>query len=207
MKDNAYTVIYSLGLGVVCASLLTAASIIADPYKKQNALAAEQRNVLGVLGVPFDQKAKAGQLTEIFEKNVRVAEHDGEKVYEYLGAEGSALQAVAVPFSGPGLWGPVKGFLALESDMVTVRSISFYEQEETPGLGGEIGSEWFQGQFKGKSIVDVSGRWGLRVVRGKAAASNEVDGITGATMTCDKVNAMLDKTVKKIIEEQNNNVK
>ena len=204
MKDNAYTVFYSLVLGVVCAALLTAASIVAEPYKKANARAAEERNILGVLEVPFDQNASAAQLSKTFEKNVRAVERGGQKIYEYVGDDPSRPQAVAVPFAGPGLWGPVKGFLALESDMKTVRSVSFYEQEETPGLGGEIGSAWFQGQFKGKVITDPSGQPGLHVVRGKAAASNEVDGITGATMTCDKVNAMLDKLVKKIIEEQNN---
>ena len=64
---------------------------------------------------------------------------------------------MAVPFSGSGVWGPIEGVLALEPDMQTIRGVRFYKQEETPGLGGEIASDWFQAQFKGKTLVSAAG--------------------------------------------------
>ena len=103
-------------------------------------------------------------------------------------------------FEGPGLWGPIKGFLALESDMKTIRGLTFYEQEETPGLGGEIVADWFREQFAGKTIVDAQGKAGIEI-GGSKSGPNHVDGITGATMTCDKVEAMLNKLVKTLVEE------
>ncbi|HUW32421.1 MAG TPA: FMN-binding protein [Planctomycetota bacterium] len=206
MKSSAYTVMYSLALGVVCAVLLTGASIIARPYKEANARAAEERTILNVLLVPVSEKASPAEVSRVFEENVRREEAGGRVRYIYVGTDGGTPKAVAIPFSGPGLWGPIRGFLALEPDMRTVRNVIFHEQEETPGLGGEIGSTWFQEQFRGKSIVDEAGKPGIRILRGgKASGRNEVDGITGATMTCEKVKSMLDTFFAKIIQEQNTN--
>ena len=81
----------------------------------------------------------------------------------------------------------------------------FYQQEETPGLGGEIGSRWFQEQFEGKSIADAAGNPGFRIVKpGRPAGENAVEGISGATMTSDRVAAMLDRLGKAIAEEHRN---
>ncbi len=88
--------------------------------------------------------------------------------------------------------------------MKTIRAISFYKHEETPGLGGEIGASWFQDQVKGKLIEDSDGNPGMRVQSG-ASESNEVDAITGATMTCDKVEDMLNITIANIIKNRTNN--
>jgi Na+-transporting NADH:ubiquinone oxidoreductase subunit C len=95
----------------------------------------------------------------------------------------------------------VEGLLALEPDMKTIRGVTFYKQEETPGLGGEIGSAWFQQQFKGKSIM-AGPKPGIRIIRGGAkSAPDAVDAITGATMTSEKVQAMLNRTIAQIVEE------
>ncbi len=119
-------------------------------------------------------------------------------VYEVDGK----VEATAMRFAGPGLWGPVKGFLALEEDMKTIRGMTIYEQEETPGLGGEIVEPWFRDQFVGKSIVDAAGVPGIIISTSGEPAANKVDGISGATMTCDKVQAMLNEAIKRIVEEK-----
>ena len=134
---------------------------------------------------------------------VATARRRGVKAASSGRPEVPTYRAVAVPFAGPGLWGPVEGFLALESDMRTIRGITFHKQEETPGLGGEIASASFTRQFEGKSIVDESGRPGIRILRAGAAppeskGANEVDGITGATTTCEKVQAMLNEIIARI---------
>jgi Na+-transporting NADH:ubiquinone oxidoreductase subunit C len=102
-----------------------------------------------------------------------------------------------------GLWGVIKGVLALQPDLQTIKGISFYQQEETPGLGGEIGSEWFAKQFVGKRILSGSGAPGFRVLRpGASPGPNEVDGISGATMTSNRVQLMLDSLSKAIEKER-----
>jgi len=131
-------------------------------------------------------------------------EGDGERRrYVYAPAEsGGKVLAVAIPFAGQGLWGPIRGFLALEPDLTTIRGFRIFQQEETPGLGGEIQSAEFGSQFRGKAIRDASGQPGLWVRRkGKAAGANELDGITGATMTCDKLTGILNAAVREIPKE------
>ena len=200
MKDSLHTIIYATILGIVCALLLTGAAQITEPYQKRNAEAEKMRSILGVLEAEFAPEASSKELVEIYKKNVREEQYNQLTVYVYAPAEAQgAIQAVAVDFAGPGLWGPIKGFLSLEPDRKTIRGIVFYEQEETPGLGGDIDTEGFRNQFKGKTIEDETGRPGIRiVVREEASAVNEVDAISGATMTCNKVEEMLNEVIQKI---------
>ncbi len=207
MKGSVYTLCYAAGLGAVCALLLTAGASFTHPYKAANTKAEKFLNILAVLEVPFEDDASPKQLVEIFNTNVREEKRGGITFYEYSAPQAKRqTQAIAVQFSGSGLWGPIKGFLSLEPDMTTIRGITFYEQEETPGLGGEIGSSWFREQFTGKSITDETGKAGI-IIRGggEKTTRNEVDAITGATMTCDKVEEILNKVVKTILEEKNKN--
>jgi len=207
VKGNAYTLFYAAALGTICALLLTAASSFTAPYKEANREAEIKLNILNVLQVPYPDGATSQELVEVFKENV-VQEKLGElEVYRFVpkaGAQGQ--ETIGVAFEGPGLWGGIKGFLALAPDMKTIRGITFYEQEETPGLGGEIAADWFREQFKGKKIVDEKGNVGITIRRGGAKGGiNEVDAITGATMTCDKVEAMLDEISEKIVQESGNN--
>lgn len=142
------------------------------------------------------------ELSEWFRQGVGEIDdrYPGLTLYRYMDDSGNIV-AVAVKFVGPGLWGAIKGFLALEPDMKTIRGITFYEQEETPGLGGEIATEAFTKQFEGKSIIDQQGKGGIIILTGGAErAQNEIDGITGATMTCDKVQEMLNAVITDIVE-------
>ncbi len=222
MKGTLYTLVYSVALGTVCALLLTGVGRFTAPYRDANEQAEEVRNVLGVLGVPIETGASSQELLDIFKKTVGRPEQRGElELYWYRNADKVPL-AVAVPFAGQGLWGPVEGYLALEPDLRTIRDITFHKQEETPGLGGEIavvcvcspGDDWrdcvarFRHQFKGKKIVDADGKPGIRVLRGRdnILQPNEVDGITGATMTGDKVESMLNVVIKRVIKESGKDV-
>jgi Na+-transporting NADH:ubiquinone oxidoreductase subunit C len=110
--------------------------------------------------------------------------------------------AIAMRFAGPGLWGPIKGFLALDPKITKIQGITFYEQEETPGLGGEIVSSSFRNKFIGLLIRDETGKPGIIIKSGGESAVNKVDGISGATMTCDKVQEMLNEAIKSIAGEK-----
>jgi len=203
VKGNVYTLCYTGVLGTVCALLLTAVAKITEPYKEANAQAERNHNILNVLQVPYPSKASSQQLVKIFEDNVRLEQLGKLKIYRYIPPKDSdSSETLAVGFEGPGLWGPVKGFLALGKDMKTIVGITFYEQEETPGLGGEIVSSWFREQFVGKSIVDEAGNPGIIISNSEGSAPNKVDAISGATMTCNKVQAMLNEAIKSIVEEK-----
>jgi len=201
LSGSRYVLLYALVVGLVVSTLLTAVGQFAAPYREANARAAEVRNILEALGVEVPKGASAQELVDLYQKSVSEETRDGVTFYRYQAPAGTggASTAFAVRFGGPGLWGPIEGFLALEPDLRTIRGVSFYKQEETPGLGGEIVSAKFRGQFVGKSIVGPEGRPGLRVVKpGTAQGPNEVDAITGATMTSARVEAMLNEVIGKI---------
>jgi len=157
------------------------------------------RSILTVLDVPFSTKASSQELIEIFNKNISQEKQGQLDMYKYS-PPGTNGQISAVEFEGQGFWGPIKGFLSLKPDMKTIDGIVFYEQEETPGLGGDIVTEGFRNRFKGKSILNESGIPGIRMVKDGASAVNEIDGITSATRTCDKVEDMLNEVIKKLTE-------
>jgi len=201
VKNSIYTLFYAGVLGTVCSLLLTAAASFTAPYREANAKAEKNRNILGVLQVKYPSDASSQELVKIFEDNVSLEQLGELEMYRYVPPQDSGnKETVAVGFEGPGLWGPVKGFLALDKNMRTIRGITFYEQEETPGLGGEIASSWFREQFAGKSIFDEAGKPGIIISSSEGSAPNKVDAISGATMTCEKVQAMLNEAIKGIVE-------
>ena len=126
-------------VGCCFLALAYPAAGFTGPYKAANKQAEEILNILAALRVPLQPDILSGRLVEIFNTNVRKESLGKQTIYVYSPQQAKGEQeAVAVRFSGPGVWGPIKGFLALESDRKTIRGITFYEQEETPGLGGEI---------------------------------------------------------------------
>lgn len=98
------------------------------------------------------------------------------------------------PNYGAGLWGPIWGYISLNSDYNTVYGAYFSHKSETPGLGAEIASPWFQKQFKGKEIFEGSNFCSITVKKGGATPGNkhEVDAISGGTIT----SRSLDKTIR-----------
>jgi Na+-transporting NADH:ubiquinone oxidoreductase subunit C len=201
MKGRLYTVFYAAALGTVCAGLLTGVGRAVRPRVEANERAEEVRNILDVLGIDYDPDMRAEGLLRLFSDAVREGSYGDLRFYARL--EGKRLTTVAFAVSGDGLWGPIKGFLALEPDLETVRGLTFHEQEETPGLGGEIGSEWFREQFRGKSIRAEVGPPGILIRRGgEASGPHEVDAISGATMTCDRVEDILGSLARRILGER-----
>ncbi|MDH4202823.1 MAG: FMN-binding protein [Phycisphaerae bacterium] len=207
MRYNIYTVVFAATLGLVCALLLTAATQVTRTKQEENKKAEEIRNILTALKAPFDSQAGADELITIFERNVveqSLGKKDPLTLYVYKPEGSDEIVAVAVRFIGPGLWGPIKGFLALEPDYKTIRGVTFYEQEETPGLGGEIVTEDFCSRFEGKQIANEQNEWGvdIMIVSGEQVGVNKISGISGATMTCDKVQEMMNAIIETLAEKR-----
>ena len=201
MKHSArYTVIYAAVLGLVCAGVLGAANALTWARARENERAYRVESVLGVLRVPLPANPGAQQILDAYKEHVREetlasARNDKPvKAYVYRKKPDGPVVAYAFPFEGPGLWGPIRGFLAFEPNLATIRGIVFYQQEETPGLGGRIASGEFCGRFRGKSIVGSKGIPGLHILK-KAYGPNAVQAITGATLTSNAVERIIDHTI------------
>lgn len=203
MKADQRPVLFAAVFGTVCAVILTAAGRLTAPYRAVNEKAEEMRNYLTALGVPLEKGASPAALIQTFERNVRVVTNGTLAVYTFQPEGRPEPEALAVAVVGMGLWGPIKGVLALDPDARTIRGLRFFQQEETPGLGGDIGSDAFTSKFKGKRIVAADGRPGFRVVKsGNKTDENSVDGITGATMTCDRVQVILQAAAERVVNER-----
>lgn len=200
MKGNVYTLFYAAVLGTVCAMVLTFAASFTAPYKKANAEAEEVKNILLALNISTPESASSEELLKIYKENVQEQKRGSIAIYAYSPPDKAG--SIAMRFTGPGLWGPIKGFLALDPKITKIQGITFYEQEETPGLGGEISTPSFRNKFAGLSIRDAAGNPGIIIKNGGEAAPNKVDGISGATMTCDKVQQMLNEAIESITEEK-----
>jgi len=150
-----------------------------------------------------------GELVSVFEaKLFLLARKAGKSKAEYnpgyklvyaFNPNQTSPEAYVVPISGYGLWDIIKGYIALGTDLKTVKGITFYEHKETPGLGALITESWFKDQFKGKKIINNQGELvSVTVARGKAsdtisgpALDHYVDGISGATLTGNGLNQFL----------------
>ncbi len=115
----------------------------------------------------------------------------------YLVMDKGKVGQVILPVRGKGLWSTMFAYVALDSDLNTIRGISFYAHGETPGLGGEIENKQWQAGWQGKKIYGSEGTMDFRVVKGSAAASGvrqqyEIDGLTGATMTSAGVSKLME---------------
>lgn len=115
-------------------------------------------------------------------------------VYEVRDDSG-VLEIVVLPIEGKGLWSTLYGFVALESDLTTIRGLTFYEQKETAGLGGEVDNPRWKALWPGRKAFDDDGVMALQVIKGQAGpvdeAPYEVDGLSGATITSRSVTYML----------------
>ncbi len=112
--------------------------------------------------------------------------------------EGDAVTAYGLEVHGKGLWGPISGYIALDDGGAEVMGVTFFAPKETPGLGAEIMSPKFKSQWKGKRLVNDAGQpTPITVAKGEAPDDHphQVDGVSGATITCRGVNGMLESGV------------
>ena len=225
MKGNTYTFVFATIVCVVCGVML---SFFSEALRKQQELNMDldvKRNILKavVLKQPLPKKISPEEVLKIYESKIEELVIDdkgnimeGKKPKEltekdkalyplYIYKEDGQVVSYAFPIIGQGLWSTLYGYLALESDAVSVRGITFYKHGETPGLGGEIEKDWFQDNFKGKKVYSakVKQLTPIAVVKGKAAdlfkdekLEYHVDGITAATITRNGVTEMMDRWLK-----------
>lgn len=120
--------------------------------------------------------------SELKAQNYNVKDGKDMKLPVYIFKNGVSV----IPVYGAGLWGPVWGYIALQSDLKTIAGAYFDHESETPGLGGKIKDDpAFRAQFKGKTVDFNDSKAAFSIVKGGAPAgkANAIDAISGATMT------------------------
>lgn len=113
-----------------------------------------------------------------------------KKAFVYLVKDAeNQIENVIIPIQGTGLWSMMYAYVALEKDLNTIKSLVYYEQGETAGLGAEVQNPAWQKKWQGKKIYNSEGKVALRVSKSPAdlATHYGVDAIAGATLTGDGV--------------------
>ena len=187
-NSNVYTIVYAAIIVVIVAVLLALVSQVLSPRQEANKLLDTQKQILVALNQDYSTTDPAALYLSLVNDTIDV---NGAPVY-VASIEGETKYVLKL--HGAGLWGGIGGFLALDADKNTIYGINFNHESETPGLGAEIVTEKFRSQFPGKHIKNAAGEVvSVAVLKaGKIAEGQEqVDALSGATITCDGVTTML----------------
>lgn len=142
--------------------------------------------------------AKDPKASQALSGNVDIAgiKRQADIATVYLVEKDGKMQTLILPVHGYGLWSTMYGFLALEDNLNTVKGFGFFEQAETPGLGGEVSNPVWKSRWAGKEIYGVDGQVALKVIKGgvdttNPGAMNQIDGLAGATLTSNGVSNLI----------------
>ncbi|MFW5756008.1 MAG: NADH:ubiquinone reductase (Na(+)-transporting) subunit C [Tangfeifania sp.] len=214
-NSNTYTFIYAAAMVILVAAILASIAMALRPLQNTNIEVEKMQNILASVNVESTTENAADIYAERIQ-NQYVVNSEGEvvegedafeidlkkqlakdleerllPVYECQTDDG--LKYI-FPMRGAGLWGPVWGFVSLDSDMSTIYGANFDHQAETPGLGAEISTDWFQARFTGKEIYNDQGELvsiTVTKVGQEAPEEHSVDGISGGTITSKGLQDML----------------
>lgn len=205
-NKNLYTVIYSTILVVVVAVVLALASYLLKDRQERNVKLEVKQMVLKSVQLGSEAETatdKAKYIEEQYSKYIKdTAIAEGNDTLKlYICTLDSKEKLYILPVHGTGLWGPIWGYIALKSDFNTIFGTTFDHKGETPGLGAEINTPEFCKQFEGKQIFNNGEFVSILVVKGGAdpTAVNQVDAISGGTITSKAVEAMLESNLSEYL--------
>lgn len=185
MKENLKLVCFVVILGTVLSGIVIIVNSLTADLIEKNVELTMKRNVLEAHNIAYRENS----LEEVFKQNIGSV-NKGNKTFYLL-----KNNDIAFEFNGPGLWGPISGVISLFSDLKTIKKIKIIHQEETPGLGSRLAENEYLKNFENKRIYPR-----LEILnRRKAERENEVDGITGATMTSKAFEGLINEEVKRFL--------
>jgi len=227
-QSNTYILVFSLVLTIVIGGLLALTSAGLAPLQKQAIELDTKSQILGAVmdlepGMnileTYEERISSivvnvdGEILETdAEGNTLVAENVNIKkqfkvppenrllpVFKFHEPNSDQVDAYIFPVFGNGLWDNIWGYIALETDLVTIKGAKFDHAAETPGLGARITEIQVQDRFRGKKIYNDLGELvSVSMLKRENNAEefldpHHVDGMSGATMTSKGVNDMLNK--------------
>lgn len=220
-NSNIYIIIYIIVLVVIVGTALAFCSMGLKPLQQANVDAHKMKEILASVRIVPEKE----MIEEDFEKYITemyVVDCEGNRIkgedaftvdvaaQSKLSAEERMLPVYVacmsdgstkyiLPAYGVGLWGPIWGYVSLDSNGSTIYGAYFSHQGETPGLGAEIAKPGFSSQFEGKNLFIDDEFYPVEVVKKglkPQGDSDYVDGVSGGTITSKGVGAMLDNCLK-----------
>ncbi len=185
--------VFVLIMGTTAGGLLVGADLLTRSQIEQNQINLKQRTILQ--SHDYDLSAVT-DLATYYEDKIEVieslAEYKDQAIYIYRDRESNDITIAFDKRFGAGVWGPIVGYLTLESDLVTIKSVAIISQKETPGLGAKVTTAVFLNSLVGKLMAP-------RLVIDKVQADNIDDlnyvrSIVGATRTSVAFQNLLNST-------------
>ena len=207
-------ILFALLLSVICSLLITAAAVGLKGFQMVNMELDKKINILKAANLMGNKKLAKKEINTLYDAHIKKVIVDGEgRIIEndapnslilYFYQQDGITRGYIIPINTRGLWGKIQGYLAFENDGQTVSGFSIFSHSETPGLGGEIESAWFQKNFKGKKILNSQNKFvSIGIAKGKSTnlpkdkQAHYVDGISGATLTGRYLSEGIEKTLIK----------
>ena len=208
-NSNVYTIVYASVMVIIVAFMLAFVSSSLKPMQDANVENDTKGQILTSLNLDIDgmdvSSVFAEKVQDMIWNGTELVPYDGKfnSTYGSLIKEGELHVFVAstdagtkyvIPVTGRGLWGGLWGYVALNEDKQTIYGTYFYHESETAGLGSRLAERTFQELFNGKPLFAQgnTSEVALSVVKSGAAKTEyEVNGITGATLTSNGVDAMI----------------
>ncbi|MEG3766026.1 Na(+)-translocating NADH-quinone reductase subunit C [Alteromonas sp. 14N.309.X.WAT.G.H12] len=119
--------------------------------------------------------------TQVVNSNVGFQRRPNVATIYLVHGDNGEVSRLVLPVHGSGLWDLMYGFLAVDADGQTVRELIYYQQSETPGLGGEVQNPEWQKKWDGKKLYK-DGEVAIQVKK-NANSEYAVDALSGATLT------------------------
>ncbi|MFW6139093.1 MAG: RnfABCDGE type electron transport complex subunit G [Spirochaetota bacterium] len=178
MKHRIKMLLVLTFFACVSGLVLSGIYMFAHPLIQQNLQQELRRSIFQVVpGVEDYQKKQEGGVT----------------YYVCRDASGTTV-GYAVPAEGNGYQGKIRVMIGLSPDLEKITGMRVLEQKETPGLGGRISEKSFQKQFEGMAAQPRVGY----VKNKRPEKPNNIQAITGATISSRSVVAVVNKGVKNV---------
>ncbi len=183
MKKYLSMLLFIFVLGCVASAVLIGMDILTSERIESNKEVELRKTVLDAFDIPY----KMASINETYEKEIVI------KMIGDLNFYLSPSQEIGFTYEGSGVWGPIKGFVAVDEEIETLRYVAVLQQEETPGLGGVVAEAPFLAQFVGVKIMPA-----LEINQDSGPnKENEVDAITGATRTSKAFESILNSEIER----------
>lgn len=156
--------------------------------------------VIDINGKPIEKDQKGNPVVAEkvnIQKNYKMDKGDRMyPVFQFMSeSDPTKVEAYIFPMWGAGLWDWISGFVAVDSDLNTIKGVAFDHKTETPGLGARITSDQIKDRYKGKKLFDTSGDLVsvsmIKGEKGEPLDDHHIDGMSGATLTGKGVNNMM----------------
>jgi len=204
-NKSSYIFIYSVILVVIVAGVLSLVAVLLQPKQAKNLEIEQKRNILSALKISVKtedvESTYAKIVSEItIDKSGNENKTGNNDILNLYVAQTDNGKKYIMPLSGKGLWGPIWGYISLDEDLNTIYGAYFDHKSETSGLGAEIATEHFQAQFSGKKIFDADNNFvSVKTNKHGGQNENEVDAISGATITSTSVSEMIETCLNKYL--------